>query len=88
MKSLPHEDIRRFAGAQVTTRLADSNKMQGQAASPFYYVGLTRSRTYDGVSIGRRSRTVRVVSSRPNSGRSGLHNHPVPQPTEPAATPR
>jgi hypothetical protein len=40
--------------------------MQDQITDPFYYVGFTKSRTYDGVSIGRGSRTVRVVSCRPD----------------------
>ena len=73
---------------QVTTGLADSNKMQDQAGSPFYYVGLTKSRTYDGVSIGRRSRTVRVVRYRPDPRRSGFHSDPLHGATEATATPR
>ena len=82
------EEIRRFIAMQVTPGLADTNKMQDQAGSPFYYVGLTRSRTYDGVSIGRRSRTVRVVSCRPDPSRSGFHSHALREAAEATATPR
>ena len=72
---------------QVTTGLADSNKMQGKVNTTFYYVGLTKSRTYSGVSIGRRSRTVRVISCRPDPSRSGFHSDPLYEATEATATP-
>ena len=72
---------------EVTTGLEDTNKMQDQAADPFYYVGLTKSRTYDGVSIGRGSRTVRVVSCRPEPRRSGCDSYPLLEAAAATVTP-
>lgn len=72
---------------EVTTGLADTNKTQDQVSDPFYYVGLTKSRTYDGVSIGRGSRTVRVVSCRPDPRRSGFDSYPLLEAAEATVTP-